>query len=265
MKNAWTWIALLLIAFNLLLSLSYLSRKNVEQLFTEITNGPTVSDFAERNERVCQAFPLAYYEHKELSVRFAQSSQKFTEAIKALYSSTYSADKISFFKKKRSITDPLQDSLWTAFKAYREAVDKILGQVLPLRQDYYERYLKAASIEREMKQQVSIERKKILQTSLDTAARLSNDRIYEINLDDEKRLQGFIGFMLLRSEPAEELNMNNQLAKMDALFAAKGKLMLYGKLYRLNELTEAQRRQLYYFSVIVKSEADQQLLDLVRP
>jgi len=224
---------------------------------------PDVEDFAYRSERITIAFSYDRSDNRELYDQFAKASEKLSSQIHALSPSANEEDQVSFFKRRVSVGTALEESLWKSFRDYREAIDKILGIVLPQRKEYYKRYLKMVAIERESGRTLSREQKKSLQASLDSVTTLPQVT-YRISVDERERLADFVNYFQFKSDPAEELAMTNLLAKVDDLFAAKGKMMLYQKLISLESLSEAEKSQLYHFSVLLKSKTDYQFEQVAR-
>lgn len=265
MKKIWIGLVVLLVAFNVLLAFIFIDKKALlTRSFLEMHGLPDVTDFTHISESV--SVGLRHHTLKstyELYNEFASLSDRFSRSIDALALKDYREDEISYFESKSSISSADQDSLWQSFQRYRKSVDKILATVLPERKAFYQRYVKVVAIARESDQSISAQRKKALQVSLDSAAILPQG-VYEINIDDRKRLTNFISHLKFRSNPVEELVMNDLLNKMEEAFAARDKMMLYKKIILLDNVTPAERNQLYSYLVVLKARADKQLNILTR-
>jgi hypothetical protein len=262
-KNVWLWIVLSLIAFNLLLGYSYINRRTaIDSLFYEFTHGPDVYEFINRSQQVSDGLSLSRKQNSG-NVEFAQASRGFSQALNVLDPKNYAGDEISFFEEKFPLTDGQQDSLWLAFRSYRQAVENVMAGVLPDRHDFHARYNRLVAIEQESNSPLDEKRKKALQVSLDSLARFP-DKVFDIKMDDRKRLHDFIAFMQFRSAVGEEMKLNALLSKMDDLFPAKGKMILYRNNYLLNSLNAAEKMQLFNYSLVLKSETDEQLYSLTR-
>ncbi len=237
----------------------------IEKTFQESYNWPDVEEQAYQSKTISKLFlyDANSREQGNLYKEFADASNRFSNAIGQQQLKSEKPDPISYFQKSSGLTNQQQDSLWFLYQRYIKSVDKLVALVLPARRYYRQCYEKVIAIQQEANRAPK-EQKKTLQAALDSATILPGNRIYRIEIDDQRRLNDFISYIKFRSNPAEELILNNLLGKLNEVFVSKGKLMLYKKIFSIESISSAERNQLFVYLTVLKNKTDHQLTILVR-
>jgi hypothetical protein len=245
---------LLILAVNATLVTVYFTRRGEAiAVWREVLNEPAADIFQYAYRNVYARFT---YSGKESSYHeFGFTSKALSEVLETMLPSIDTSDCQKFYHETNPVPFVDQDSLWSLVIKYSRFSQAVVEVTRPVRLHY----LNEANDLEELKENIGKPPSAIpgkIKLRLDSLRSRFGANVIE-NVDSR------IAYALGRSNPAAEVLVDSKLETWNALFPSSGKAVLYGKVYSLDKLTNAQRHQVFRYAIRIKVEVDQAILKYV--